>query len=103
VTVRLTRANQFGLLGDGGDKRASRTLRFEASAAYQFSRRFAVGGEFRSKPDNLGIAREDDAIDLFAAYAVGRHLTATLAYTDLGSIATAPRQRGALLQLQAGF
>lgn len=103
ATLRYTRANQFGLLGYGGDKSDARSLQVEASAAYQISRKFAVGGEFRSKPDNLGIAREDDAIDLFAAYAIGRHVTATLAYTDLGSIATEPRQRGALLQLQAAF
>ena len=103
ATLRLTRANQFGLLGYGGDRNDHRTLHIEASAAYQISRNFAVGGEFRSKPDNLGIAHEQDALDVFAAYAIGRHVTATLAYADLGDIATAPSQRGALLQLQAAF
>lgn len=103
VTLRATNANQNGLLGFGGDKRGARTFHPEASLAYQVSRRFAVGGEFRSKPDNLGIAREDDWFDAFAAYALNRNLTATLAYADLGSVATIDGQRGVLFQLQGSF
>lgn len=103
VTVRATKANQNGLLGFGGDRRDERTVHPEGSLAYQVSRRFAVGGEFRSKPDNLGIAREDDWFDAFAAYAINRNLTATLAYVDLGSVATVDGQRGVLFQLQGSF
>ena len=88
ATARLTKANQLGLLGFGGDRREDYSLQFEGSAAWQLSRRLAIGGEFRSKPDNLGIAREDDWVDAFAAYAINRHVTATLAYADLGSVAT---------------
>lgn len=102
VTGRLTKANQLGLLGFGGRDDKYR-VQIEASAAYQVSRRLAFGAEFRSKPDNLGIAREDDWFDLFGAYALGRHLTFTAAYADLGSIATVKGQRGALFQIQAGF
>jgi hypothetical protein len=102
TTVRLTRANQTGLLGFGGRDDKYR-VEFEGSAAYQFSRRFAIGAEFRSKPDNLAIAREDDWFDVFAAYAINRNLTVTAAYTDLGSIATVKGQRGALIQLQTAF
>lgn len=102
-TLRLTRANQLGLLGFGGDKGGGRMLAFEGSAAWQLSRRLAIGGEYRMKPDRLGIAREDDWVDLFAAWAVNRHVTVTIAYVDLGEIATRPRQRGVLVQLQAGF
>jgi len=93
----------MGLLGFGGDKQDSYGLQFEGSAAWQLSRRVAIGGEFRSKPDNLGIAREDDWFDLFAAVAVHRNLTATVAYADLGSIATVKGQRGVLVSLQAAF
>ena len=103
VTARATKANQTGILGFGGDKDDSYDLHFEGSVAYQLSRRFVIGGEYRSKPDKLGIAREDDWFDAFAAYAIDRNLTATLAYADLGSIATVPDQRGVLFQLQAGF
>ncbi|TKD53284.1 DUF3034 family protein [Sphingomonas baiyangensis] len=103
VTGRLTKANQNGLLGFGGDKSDAYDFHLEGTLAYQISRKFAVGGEYRSKPDKLGIAREDDWYDLFAAYALNRNLTATLAYADLGSVATVPEQRGVLFQLQAGF
>lgn len=102
-TARLTKANQLGILGFGGDRDDGYSLQFEGSAAWQLSRRLAIGGEYRSKPNNLGIAPEDDWFDAFAAYAVNRNLTATVAYTDLGSVATVKDQRGVFLQLQAAF
>ena len=102
-TTRLTKGNQMGILGFGGDRKAGYSLQFEGSAAYQISRRLAVGGEYRRKPDNLGIAREDDWYDVFAAYAINRHVTATIAYADLGSIATVQNQRGVFLSLQASY
>lgn len=103
ATVRFTKANQNGLLGFGSATDNDHKPQFEGSLAYQFSRRFVVGGEYRTKPDNLAIAREDDWFDLFAAYAVARNVTVTAAYVDLGSIATADNQRGAFLSLQAAF
>jgi hypothetical protein len=103
ATARLTKANQMGLLGFGGTTKAGATLQFEGSAAWQLSRRLAIGGEYRRKPNNLKVAREDDWYDLFAAFAITRNLTATLAYADLGSVATVKGQRGTFLQLQAAF
>ena len=102
-TARLTKANQMGLLGFGGGKNDDYTIQFEGSAAWQLSRRIAVGGEYRRKPDNLNIAREDDWFDAFVAVAVTRNVTATIAYADLGSIATVKNQRGVFLQLQTAF
>lgn len=86
ATARLTRANQFGILGFGGPGNNDYSLQFEGSAALLLSRRLAIGGEFRSKPDRLGF-EEDDAFDVFVAYAPWRNVTATLAYVDLGNIA----------------
>ena len=103
ATARYTKANQNGLLGFGGDQGRNRSLQVEGTIGYQVSRRFVVGTEYRSKPDNLGFAREDDWKTAYAAYAIGRNLTATAAYVDLGSIATADRQRGGFLSLQAAF
>ncbi|WP_288016303.1 DUF3034 family protein, partial [Blastomonas sp.] len=94
ATVRFTKANQAGLLGFGSATQNNHKPQFEGSIAYQFSRRFVVGGEYRTKPDNLAIAREDDWVDLFAAYALTRNVTVTAAYVDLGSVATAEKQRG---------
>jgi hypothetical protein len=102
-TLRLTNANQSGLLGYGGDLNDDHELQAEFSAGYMLSRRLIVGGEFRSKPSNLGIAKEDDWIDLFAAWALNEHVTLTGAYVDLGSIATFDDQRGVYLSLQTGF
>ena len=102
-TARFTRANQFGLLGFGSDTQASRSLEFEASVAYQLSHRFVLGGEYRTKPDNLSIASEEDAMDLFAAWAIHDNFTLTVAYVDLGNVLTQHKQRGGLLSLQAAF
>jgi hypothetical protein len=103
TTLRYTRANQNGLLGFGGDRSARHKVQVESSLGYQFSRRLVAGVEYRSKPDNLGFARENDWKTGFVAYALNRHLTATAAYVDLGAIATARHQRGAFFSLQAAF
>lgn len=102
-TMRLTKANQFGLLGFGGDKSDAYHPQFEGSAAVLVSRHLAVGGEYRIKPNNLGFAQEDDSFDLFAAWAPVHHLTLTAAYVDLGDIATLTAQHGAFLSLQTSF
>jgi hypothetical protein len=102
ATARLTEANQNGLLGFGGAAGQGYSLQFEGSVAYQLSRRFVVGAEFRTKPDNLGLG-ENDWLDLFAAYAVTDNLTLTAAYADLGSIATFEDQRGVFLSAQVAF
>jgi hypothetical protein len=102
AAARLTKANQNGLLGFGSVADDDYSLQFEGAVAYQFSRRFVIGGEFRSKPDNLGLG-EDDWFDLFAAYAPTDNITLTAAYAGLGSIATFTGQRGAFLQAQVAF
>lgn len=102
TTARLTKANQNGLLGFGSVSDDSYAVQFEGAVAYQFSRRFVLGTEFRTKPDNLGLG-EGDWFDVFAAYAPSDNLTVTAAYADLGSIATFTGQRGAFLQAQVAF
>lgn len=103
ATVRYTKANQGGLLGFGGDRRNNHSVQFEGSVAYQLSRKFVVGGEYRTKPENLSFAREDDWYDVFAAYAINRNLTVAAAYVDIGSVATSKEQRGGLISLRASF
>ena len=75
----------------------------EVSAGWMPSEAIVIGGEYRMKPDNLAIAKEDDWIDLYAAWAINKHVTLTGAYVDLGSIVTFENQRGVYLSLQAGF
>lgn len=102
-TVRFTKANQFGLLGFGGDKSDAYRAEFEGSAGLLVSPRLLLGAEVRTKPDTLGFAREQSVYDVFAAWQVQRHVALTAAYTDLGDIATIKRQRGAFLSIQGGF
>ena len=102
-TVRFTKANQIGLLGFGGDKHDSYRPQFEVSAAYLLNRKLAIGAEYRTKPDNLGIAREDDWYDVFVAWAPSRNVSLTVAYVDLGNIVIKDRQRGVYASLQVGF
>ncbi len=116
-TFRLTKANQFGLLGFGGDKHDSYRPELELSAAYLLSKKVAVGAEYRMKPNNLentvGGAvnlEEDDAFDVFVAYAPTKNVSLTLAYVNLGNIATVKavgadygKQDSVYLSAQVGF
>lgn len=103
ATVRLTKANQIGILGFGGDKNNSYKAEFEGSAAYLLSRSVAVGLEYRQKPNNLGIAKENDWYDAFVAWAPTKNVSLTLAYADLGNIVIKDNQRGLYASVQVGF
>lgn len=109
-TVRLTKANQYGILGFGGlgGKDQAYKPQFEGSFAYLLTRKLAIGGEVRTKSNRLEGAlggtsfREEAAFDAFAAYTLNRHLSITAAYVRLGQIALR-RQDAAYLSLQVGF
>jgi hypothetical protein len=103
ATLRETKANQFGILGFGGDRHNNYNAEIETSVAYLISRKFAIGGEFRTKPNNLGVAKEDAAFDVFAAYFLDKNLSLTVAYADLGNIVLHNHQNGVYLSLQAGL
>ena len=110
ATGRLTKANQYGILGFGGlgGQDQSYKAQFEGSAAYLITRKLAVGAEVRTKSNRLEGAlggtsfREESAFDAFVAFAPTRNVSVTLAYVDLGQIALR-KQRGAYASLQIGF
>lgn len=110
ATVRLTKANQYGILGFGGlgGKDQAYKPQFEGSAALLLTRKLAIGGEYRTKSNRLEGAlggtsfREENAYDFFVAYAPTRNISITAAYARLGQIALA-RQNGAYVSLQLGF
>ena len=118
-TLRYTRANQNGLLGFGAGSpgKDKATWVPEVSVAYLLSKNWAVGAEYRVKPNNLedlgraaglGDALAEDAWkDLFVAWAPNKNTSVTLAYVDLGRIVpgiTANRQQtGYYLSAQFAF
>lgn len=102
-TLRWTEANQTGLLGFGGDAEGDPSLQFEGSVGWLVNRNLVIGAEYRTKPDNLSFAEEEDWMDIYAAWAINKNLSVTAAWADLGSIATFEDQRGLYLSIQAGF
>jgi hypothetical protein len=108
VTLRYTRANEFGLLGFGGDLGQGRSVEPETTVAYLVNRKLAVGAEYRAKPRNLSVDDERGAWDAFIAWTPSRFGSLVAGYANLGSILSPvtqePRsQSGAYLSLQAGF
>jgi hypothetical protein len=105
ITVRWTRANQFGLLGFGGNGEGGHTLHLESSLGLMLRDNLVVGAEWRSKPDNIHAAgfKEEAAWDLFAAWFPCRQFNITAAWLNLGNIATLKDQRGFYLSGQLAF
>ncbi len=100
--IRSTKANQYGLLGYGGDNQ-DREFMLEAAAAMFLSRSVAIGIEYRQKPDNLSALIEEDASDVFLAWFPNKHLSLTAAYVRLGDIAGAQNQNGFYFSIQGGL
>jgi hypothetical protein len=100
ATLRDTRANQFGLLGFGGDSKSSRSLQPELTLAVMLTDNLVLGAEHRWKPDNLSVFKEEDASDVFLAWFPHRNVAVTAAWAKLGSIAGKARQDGAYISLQ---
>jgi len=102
-TLRATRANQLGILGFGGDRKAGYSLEPEMSTAVFVTDHIVAGAEYRMKPDNLSVFEEDDYWDAFVAFIPLKNVSLTLAYVDLGNIADKADQRGWYASLQASF
>jgi hypothetical protein len=102
ATLRRTRANQFGLLGFGGNG-SGYTLTPEGSAAIWLNDDLVLGAEYRDKPNNLRAFRENSAEDVFLAWAPVKNFTITTAWADLGSIAGKTAQRGLYLSFWLGY
>lgn len=103
-TLRLSTANQMGLLGFGGDKRNHYQLLPEVSVAYLLNRKLVAGVEYRSKPQNLAVDNEKAYYDAFLAWFPNKSISLTLAYAHLGDITifNPKNQRGWYLSLQIG-
>jgi hypothetical protein len=102
AALRLTKANQFGILGFGGPEGNRYRPQFEGSVGFLLRPDLVIGLEGRTKRDYLGLG-EQAAYDVFLAYFPNKHLSFTLAYVDLGKIVVPSKQRGAFASLQLGF
>src|SRR3984957_17310340 len=102
LTLRRTRADQFGLLGFGGDGSGYSYVP-EASAGVFVADSLLVGAEYRDKPNNLHAFREDSAQDVFVAWSPLKNVSLTAAWTDLGRIAGKAPQSGVYGSLWLGI
>lgn len=103
ANLRATRANQFGLLGFGGDHSDDYKPQPEVSLGVMLRDDLVVGAEWRAKPDNLGAFREEDAWDAFIAWFPTRWISLTAAWVDLGNVANKPHQTGWYFSGQLAF
>lgn len=93
-TVRMTKANQMGLLGFGGPSSDSYKARFEGSAGVFLdpANTWLLGAEYRQNPDNglgapLGVHTKQDAYkDVYVAYLPNKRFALVAAYADLGAL-----------------
>jgi hypothetical protein len=108
AVVRETKANQFGLLGFGGDRHRGYSTEPEGTVAYMLTRKLAFGAEIRTGPHNLNVDDQTNAWTIFAAWAPTRNLSLVAAYLNIGSV-LAPatgvtrHESGPYLSVQAGF
>lgn len=103
ATLQATKANQFGLLGFGGDNRDNYQFQPAVSAAVMLTDNVILGAEYRARPNNLSVFEEDDAKDVFVAWFPTKYLSLTAAYVDLGNIADKDNQHAWYLSGQVSF
>ncbi len=103
ANLQATKANQFGILGFAGDKRDDYSLLPSGSIAVMLDDDLLLGTEYRAKPDNLRIYKEDDAHDIFVTWFPHKRLSITGAFVDLGNIANKDNQSSWYLSGQISF
>ena len=102
-TLQATKANQFGFLGFGGDNRDNYQIKPAASVAVMLTDQVLLGTEYRYKPDNLSVFKEENAHDIFLAWFPTKNISLTAAYLDLGNIANKSNQSGWYLSGQIAY
>jgi hypothetical protein len=108
AVLRATKANEFGLLGFGGDLKNTYSYKPEGTVAYLLTRHLAVGSEIRTRPHNLAVDDETTAYDVFLGWAPTKNLSLVAAYLNIGGVlgpATGVNrhQDGPYISIQAGF
>ena len=108
AVVRATKANEFGLLGFGGDLKNTYSYKPEGTIAYLLTRHLAVGSEIRTRPHNLTVDDESTAYDVFIGWTPTKNLSLVAAYLNIGGVlgpatGVTRHQDGPYISIQAGF
>lgn len=103
ATMIATKANQFGLIGFGGDLNNDYQIKPSYSAAIMLSDNLLVGMEYRYKPDNLSSFNENDAKDVFVTWFPHKRFSITAAAVDLGDVADKTNQTAWYLSGQISY
>jgi Protein of unknown function (DUF3034) len=108
AVLRATKANEFGLLGFGGDLKNAYSYKPEGTIAYLLTRQLAVGSEVRTRPHNLSVDDETTAYTVFLGWTPTKNISLVAAYLNIGGVlgpATGVNrhQDGLYLSIQAGF
>lgn len=103
ASIMATKANQFGLLGFGGDKKNRYQIQPSYSAAIMLTDNLLAGAEYRYKPNNLNAFDEDNAQDFFITWFPLKNISVTGAYIDLGNIADKDNQEAWYFSTQLSY
>lgn len=103
ATLRATKANQFGILGFGGDNHDEYQLMPSFTSAIMITDNVLTGIEYRNKPDNLETFKEQHAKSLYATWFPIKNTSITGAYVDLGNIADKENQTAWYLSGQLSY
>ncbi len=108
LALRATKANEFGLLGFGGDRKNSYSYKPEGTIAYLLTRTLAVGSEVRTRPRNLTVDDESTAYTVFIGWTPTKNLSLVAAYLNIGGVlgpatGVTRHQDGPYISIQAGF
>ena len=108
VAIRATKANEFGLLGFGGDLKNTYSYKPEGTIAYLLTRTLAVGSEIRTRPHNLSVDDESSAYTVFIGWTPTKNLSLVAAYLNIGGVlgpatGVTRHQDGPYVSIQAGF
>jgi len=108
AVLRATKANEFGLLGFGGNLKNSYSYKPEGTIAYLLTRKLALGSEIRTRPHNLSVDDESTAYTVFLAWTPTKNLSLVAAYLNIGGVlgpatGVSRHQDGPYISLQAGF
>lgn len=103
TSLRATKANQFGILGFGGDKNDQYQLMPSFTAAIMLRDNLITGIEYRNKPDNINTFKEQDAKSLYTSWFPHKNFSITAAYVDLGNIADKSNQTAWYLSGQVSY